>query len=162
MKWPPRALLYKLQRLNYCWSQPAYSTTVAMREEVMNSKRYWLGLSLTLGLCVMTASSCVAVSMLNPPQKNNVRLGLTLGDKPASTVSDADVEQTIKVLRARLSQFGLPGAAVERSSTEGEHLAVFVPEVEEFARLKSLLIASGRLELTPVAKGSILPYATQK
>jgi preprotein translocase subunit SecD len=95
-------------------------------------------------------------------QGKAVRLGCKLVPDPGATVSAADIEKAMEVIRARLNRLGVTSATVERSPTQGEDFAVTLPSVNEPERLKAVIHYYGLLELKPVAPGTQVPYAARE
>src|SRR5262249_26917891 len=87
-----------------------------------------------------------------------IRLGLRLVAEPGQSISDADKERAITVIRSRLEMLGLSAYKVEPSSIQGEDIEVRLPPLDDPERVKELITAFGHFELRLVAKGTEIPY----
>lgn len=127
-----------------------------------NTARLGLGICLLLLICIDIVLLAYAASGLAKFSSGKVsRYGLRLVENAGLPISDAEIQQTILVIRERLDEFGIDSPLVERSEAEGETIALLIPPVANLDRVLHVLNADSNLQFRPVAKGAQIPYRTK-
>ena len=123
-----------------------------------------LGLSIFLLLiCIDIVLLAYAASRLAKFSSGKAsRYGLKSVENPVLPISDAEIQQTISIIRTRLNEFGIDSPLVERSEAEGETIELLIPAVSNLDRVLHVLIADANIQLRPVAKGGQIPYRTKE
>jgi preprotein translocase subunit SecD len=97
-------------------------------------------------LLLFGSSIVIAVFVLRP--KGSLPWHLTMEIDPGATDREAAVKQTVNVLKQRLNAFGVSNFEVLPKG-DGQ-IALNLPALSDPERLKQLIVASGKLELTHV------------
>lgn len=102
-----------------------------------------------IGILVLVAGG-LACSSLRPKRPPTLIWYLTLEVDSAVTDREAAVKETVVVIRKRLDTFGISGFEVEPVAAAQNRILVKLPGVPDHERLKQVITAGGRLNLTPV------------
>jgi preprotein translocase subunit SecD len=89
------------------------------------------------------------------------RYGMKLMENSSSPVSDAEIQQTISIIHARLNGFGVDSPMVERSHAEGETIMLLLPPLSD-NHVLSVVNADAYIQLRPVPKAAQVPYRTKE
>jgi protein-export membrane protein SecD len=110
-------------------------------------------------MCIDIAALAYVASRL-VESRPGMRYGMKLVDESDQPVSNAEIQQTINIMRARLNDFNVDSPSVERSNTEGETIEVILPPLSELDRVLSLLNANSYIEWRPVPLWAQTSYPT--
>ena len=93
---------------------------------------------------------------------HGTRLTMSLMTDSSSTEMHSAVEQTTRILRARLDDLGATSAEVVNDRRDVYSIDVLLPPVQDADRVKNVLCANARLELRLIAHASDVPYRTRE
>jgi protein-export membrane protein SecD len=120
---------------------------------------------LIVGFLMMIDLGLIAyfsLPILQSLQGSPTRFEMTLAPEPNGSVSESDVETAMRVIETRLYRLGAAGVSVERDPANDGHIVVKVSTAKSNSHVKEVLAYDGILELTPLVKGTHVPYLTRK
>lgn len=98
---------------------------------------------------LLLLSAGLGCSLLRP--KRPFTWHVTLEVDPSATDREAAVNQTVAIIESRLNAFGVPGFEVRpQGNAAPGRIIVNLPDVPDRERLKKIITAGGKLELTAV------------
>ncbi|MEP6707372.1 MAG: hypothetical protein ABJC05_07620, partial [Pyrinomonadaceae bacterium] len=104
---------------------------------------------LTTSIAILLLVFAVSCSLLRP--KSPLTWHVTLQIDTSATDREAAVKQTVAIIESRLNAFGVSGSQVRPQGDAAQgRIIVNLPDVPDRERLKTLITARGKLELTAV------------